>query len=316
MNRRTLLQGIATGVAASLAGCETVLFGKERNEIVVTARSELADATAILNGIELTSDGEVTVNSRDFEGYSVEDVTTHTDLANQTLAKDDSGASEVLSAVSTILEETAYQYTAIDDVFGYATGYERLYANGEYDNAVDAAHRLAESLSEVASQSRTITDELVRLDNADYGNPVEGFSVDNWADEQSIFVGMIQRLNPLGVGFTRQANGMRLLASASVRRDQEEYQTGIKELQDARSSFERANEQLSVSLNRELTHFRPFVKQLTCLSEGYINPTTTAIDALEAYDAGDRRRGDNLWEQAITEMEETNSGCLSGTKKE
>lgn len=312
MNRRVFLRGLAVGVATSLAGCETLLYGKEGNVAVATANSELSEAAVILNKLELTVDGEIDISSGDFEGYSPENVTQHTKAANEALADDGSDAADVLSAISTVLEETAHQYAALDDVFGYVAGYEQLYSEGKYTNAMEASNQFAENLSEVASHSRTITDELVRLDDAGYNNPIEGFSIDQWSEEQSIFVGMIQAMNPLGIGFTRQTDGMRLLRSVSARRNHEEYQTGLGEAQEARDSFKVAHEQFGTSLDRGLKQRQTFVEQLACLSNGYVGSTETVIDALEAYNDGNDSKGDDLWEQAISEMEQVNEDCLGG----
>lgn len=311
MNRRTFITTIAVAGSASLAGCKKSLLGTEGNEAVATAHSELSEAAAVLNSIELTIDGEVDISSNDFEGYSPGDVTQHTEIANEALSDDDSDASEVLLAVSTVLEETAYQYASIDDIFGYFATYRQQYFQHEYGHALEAGNRFGESLSEVASRSEKISGELARLDEAGYEEPVEGFSVQGWIDEQEIFANMMQAMNPLGVGLTQHASSMVLLGSIMNHQENGDYQAGIEEARMAKDGFETAKEKFRISLDRGLPQRRTTTERLACIADGHIKSVETAIEAFEAYENGNQSKGDDLWEQAGTESRQANEECAS-----
>lgn len=312
MKRRTLLRTIAVVGSTSLAGCETVLYGKEGNEAVATANSELAEAAAILNNIELTANDEANVSPGDFEGYSPSHVTQHTDVANEALTVDDSDAGEVLSVVSTVLEETAYQYRSIDRVFESIAGYRQRYLNREFENAIHAGDRFATRLAEVTEHANTITENLVSLDDAGYKAPVEGFSVEGWANEQGVLLKMAEAMTPLGVGFVRHANGMRTQQNAIIAKRDGDYQTALQEAEEAKSSFGTAEEKFSASLDLGFSQHRTLIEQFTCLAGGFFQGAETSVGALEAYNDGNDSEGDDLWEQAISEMEQVNEDCLGG----
>ncbi|MEF8807227.1 hypothetical protein [Natronomonas sp.] len=312
MNRRTLLRTIAVAGSTSLAGCETVLYGKEGNETVATANSELAEAAAILNKIDLTANEEANVSPGDFEGYSPSDVTQHTDVANEALTDDDSDTGHVLSVVSTVLEETAYQYQSIEHVFGNIAEYRQRYLDREFENAIRAGDRFATSLAEVTEHANIITENLVSLDDAGYNAPVEGFSVERWANEQGVILRMAEAMTPLGVGFVRHANGMRVQQNAIVAKRDRDYQTALQEAEEAKNSFETAEENFSASLDLGFSQHRVLIEQFSCLAGGFFRGAETSVDALEAYNDGDDNKGDNLWEQAISEIEQVNDDCLSG----
>lgn len=310
MNRRTLIRTITVAGVASLSGCETLLYGKEGNEAVATAQSDLSEAAAVLNSIELVDNREANISLEDFDGYSPEDVTQHIESANDALAKDDSDAGEVLSVVSTVLEETAYQYDSIGGVFRSMATYRQRYINSEFENAIRAGDQFATRLSEVTEHSTAITENLVSLDDAGYEEPVEGFSVERWADEQGVLLKMAESMTPLGVGFIRHANGMRTQQNAIIAKRNGDYQTALEEAEEAESSFGTAEEKFSASLALGLSQYRSLIEQFSCLADGFLGGAETSVEALEAYNAGNENEGDNLWEQAISEIEKVNVECL------
>lgn len=309
MNRRTFITKIAVVGSTTLAGCKKRLLGTEGNEAVATANTELSEAAAVLNSIELTVDGEVHISSDDFEGYSPEDVSQHTDAANEALADDDSDAGEVLLTVSTILEETAYQYAAINGVYGYFATYRERYFQHNYEHSLRAAERFHESVSEAVNRSENIRAEIIPLDEAGYEEPVDGFSVQEWIDEQKIFGRMLHAMNPFGIGLTQHASSMVLLGSVLNHRNNGNYQAGIEEAHLAKDGFETAKQQFRISLNRGLSQHRATAEQLRCIAEGHIESVETAIEALEAYKNGDESRGDDLWEQAESRSIRANENC-------
>lgn len=311
MNRRTLLQIVAVSGSTSLAGCEKLLFGEEGNKSIATANSELSKAVAVLNDIELVVGDEIDISSNDFGSYSSDSVTQHTEIANKALADDSSDAGEVLSVVSTVLEETAYQYESIDGVFGSIAGFRQRYLEGDFKNAIRAGDRFATRLSEVTSHANTITEILLSLDESGYEKPVEGFSVEKWASEQGVLLKMAEEMAPLGIGFVRHANGMRTQQKAIIAKRDQDYQTALEEADVAEHSFETAGQKFSASLNLGLSQYQTLIEQLACLADGFSGGAETSVEALEAYNSGNESKGDDLWEQAMTEIEQVNEDCLS-----
>lgn len=309
MNRRTLINTMAVVGSVSLAGCETLLYGKEGNEAAATAQSELSEAAAVLNSVELTVDGEIAVDSEDFEGYSPEDVTQHTESANEAIAEDDSDVSEVLSVVSSVLEETAYQYESIDGLFKAHYSYEQRIYEGDYGGAIQAANSFGDRHAEISDYSSTITENLVSLKENGYNNPVAGFSVEAWSQEQSIFVDMMDVMGPLRYGFNEQARGLSSLRRASVKKNNGDYENALEQMRSARDWFEGAMESFSVSLERGITYRRALIEDFLCLSKGYLDATRTGIDALEAYRNENESEGDDLWNQMREKVQQSSGGC-------
>ncbi|MFT4884386.1 MAG: hypothetical protein ACI8U4_001901 [Natronomonas sp.] len=309
MNRRTLLQTIAVAGSVSLAGCETLLYGNESNERVATANSELSEAAAILNDIELTIDGELDISSGDFEGFSPADVTQHTNAANEALADHNSSAAEVLLVVSTVVEETAYQYEAIKGLFQAHFTYEQRLIDGDYEGARQAANNFGDRHAEVSDHGSAVTEHLASLKDAGYEEPVDGFSVGAWSREQSIFVDMADAMAPLRLGFNEQARGLLNLQRASINKNNEAYERAFDEMNSAQDWFEGTVESFGVSLNRGITYRRALIEDFLCLSEGHFEATEIGIDALEAYVNGSESEGDNLWEQMKKKTQQSSGGC-------
>lgn len=310
MNRRRFIQSIAVAGSGSIAGCEKLLYGEEGNEVARAAQSELSEAAAVLNSIELVVDGDVDISLDDFEGYSPEDVTQHTETANEALAGNDSDAAEVLSVVSAVLEETAYQYESIDGVFRSMAKYRHRYLDSEFEDAIHVGDQFATSLSQVTEQATTITENLVSLDDAGYEEPVKGFSIEGWADEEGVLLKMVERMTPLGVGFIRHANGMRTQQNAIVAKRDGDYQTALEEAEEAESSFGTAEEKFSASLELGLSQQRGLIEQFACLAGGFLGAAETSVESLEAYNNGNESEGNDLWEQAISEIKQVNDDCL------
>lgn len=312
MNRRTFVRTMAVAGSASLAGCETFLYGKKGNEAAATAESELSKAATILNNVELTSDGKPAISSDDFEGYSSENVTQHTEIANEALADDDSDAAALLSDVSTIIEETAYQYESLDGVFDTVIDYERHYSASELEAAMRTGHRFTNRVAEVTEHANTISQHLTPMYEAGYEEPVEGFSLEKWGHEQGAFLAMAEPLGPLGVGFVHQAKGRHVIGRVSAAKQSGDYKKGIEEAEVAKRSLLTAEERFSASLELDLSYWVTFVEQLICQSNGFLNVMETVTKALEAYNKGNESEGDDMWEQAISEIEQVNQSCLSG----
>lgn len=309
MNRRTLLRTIAVAGSASLAGCETLLYGKEGNESVATAHSELSEAAAVLNDLELTVDGELDISSDDFEGYSPSDVTQHTNAANEVVADHNSNAAEVLLVVSTILEETAYQYEAIKGLFQAHFTYEQRLIEGDYEGAGQAANNFGDRHADVSDYGSAVTENLASLKDAGYEEPVSRFSVGAWSREQSRFVEMADAMAPLRLGFNEQARGLLHLQRASINKNNKDYERASDEMNNAQNWFEGAVESFRVSLNRGITYRRALIEDFSCLSEGHFEATKIGIDALEAYDSGSESEGNNLWEQMREKVQISSGGC-------
>lgn len=311
MNRRTLIQMMGVVGSASLAGCETLLYGKEGNEAATTAQSELSEAAAVLNSVQLTADGELAVAPEDFDGYSPENVTRHTESADEALNDDDSDASEVLSVVSTVLEETAYQYKAIDGLFQSHYSYEQRLYEDDYEGAIQAANNFGDRHAEVSDYGSTITENLASLKEGGYKEPVDGFSVESWSQEQSIFVDMTDVMGPLRYGFNEQARGLLSLRRASIDQNNENYEKALEKMRNSREWFGRAVESFGVSLERGITYRRALIEDFSCLSEGHLEATQMGIDALEAYSSGNKSEGDDLWTQMREKIEQSSGGCSS-----
>jgi hypothetical protein len=310
MNRRKFIQAIALTGSASLAGCETFLYGKEGNEAAAIADSELSEAATMLNNIELTADHEADISREDFEGYSLESVTQHTKKANEVLADDDSDVAELLLDVSTILEETAYQYESLNDVFRSVVEYEQHYSAAELKAAIQTGDRFINRIAEVTEHANTISQHLGPMYEAGYEEPVEGFSLEKWGHEQGAFLEIAEPMGPLGVGFVHQANGRRTLGRASEAKQSGDYDTAMDEAGTAETSFQIAEERFSASLELGLDYWNPLVKQLECQSSGFQDVIETTIEALEAYRNGNESKGNELWEQAGSEIKQTNQSCL------
>jgi hypothetical protein len=310
MNRRALIRGIAVGGTASLAGC--FLSGDEnndRNEAVATAHKELSRAVDILNKTELTVAGKLDISSQDFNRYSTENVTSHTKIAAEALMDDDSNAGDVLQVVTTVLEETAYQYEAIDGLFEAFTDYELHLYDNNYQNAVRASGQFKNHHTEVTNHGSTITENLALLKNKGYEEPVEGFSVQAWSQEQAVFVELSEAMRSLKYGFSGQARGLLRLRRASIERNNERYDKGLEEARIARDRFEQAKESFSQSVNRDITYRRALIKDFTCLSEKYIYVTDIGINALESYTNGDISEGDDLWQKMNKKLQTANDEC-------
>jgi hypothetical protein len=310
MNRRTLLRTAVVSGTGILAGC-SVFDNSGRNDAITTAHSELSEATAILNDVELTTDGELDVSSRDFEGYSLEDVTSRTETANEALSHDDSDVSDVLSVVSTVLEETAYQYTAIDSLFVNFAAYEQRLYDNDYQNAIRAANRLGDAHAEVTDRGDMITDYLNSLENAGYESPVDGFSVKEWSQEQSRFTDFVDTVKPLRYGFNEQARGLLRFQRVSADKDEGAYENGLEEARHARNWFEAAQESFHISLSRGITYRRALIEDYLCFSEGLSGAIETATNSLNAYNSGNKRKGDDLWQQMKEEIQKADKSCRS-----
>jgi hypothetical protein len=310
MNRRTFVQTMTVAGSASLAGCETILYGEENNESADIAQTELSEAAAELNDIELVVSSEVDITSVDFEGYSPENVTQHTNAANKVLADDSSEVGIVLATVSTILEETAYQYGSIDGVFRSVSDYRQRYLDGNFEDAIYAGDRFATQLSKVTDHAKTITKNLVALDDAGYETPVDGFSVQEWANKQGVLLKTAEAMTPLGIGFIRHADGMRTQQNAIIAKRDTDYNIALEEARNAKDSFETAEARFSESLELGLDPWKSLVKDLACLASGFLVGAETSVEALEAYNNGDENEGDGLWEQAKSEINRVNQSCL------
>jgi hypothetical protein len=310
MNRRNFIQGIALTGSASLAGCETLLYGKEGNEAAATANSELSEAAAILNNVELTVDGEPDISRDDFKGYSLENVTQHTKAANEVLADDNSDVAELLSDVSTILEKTAYQYESLDGVFTSVVEYEQHYSAAELEVAIRTGDRFINRVAEVTEHANTISQHLGPMYEAGYEEPVEGFSLERWGYEQGTFLEIVEPMGPLGVAFVHQANGRRALRRVIEAKQSGDYGTAVEEAGTAEQSFQIAEERFSASLELNLDYWKHFVRQLECQSGGFIDVMETTIEALEAYENRNESKGNEMWEQASSEIEQMNRSCL------
>lgn len=310
MNRRKFIQGLALAGSASLAGCETLLYGKEGNEAAATADSELSKAALVLNDVELTANRELDISRGDFVGYSPKSVTQHTSVANEVLADDDSDVAEVLSDVSTILEETAYQYESLNGVFASVVEYKQRYTTAELESAIRIGDRFINHIAEVTEHANTISQHLGPMYEAGYKEPVDGVSLEKWGHEQGAFLEMAEPMGPLGVGFVHQANGRRTLGQATIAKQNGEYDTALEEAGNAEQSFQIADERFSASLELGLDYWAPFVKQLDCQSSGFQDVVETAIEALEAYNSGNENKGNEMWAQAGSEIERINRSCL------
>jgi hypothetical protein len=310
MNRRNFIQGIALTGSVSLAGCEKILYGREGNQGAATANSELSEGVTILNKVELTVDGEPDISRDDFEGYSPENVTRHTKAANEVLAGDNSDIAKLLSDVSTILEETAYQYESLGNVFALVAEYEQKYSGAELESAIRTGDRFTNRVAGVIEHANTISQYLGPMYEAGYEEPVEGFSLEKWGHEQGAFLEILEPMGPLGVGFVHQANGRRMLGRVSAAKRSGDYDTAVTEAETAKESFKIAEERFSASLDLGLEYWRPFVNQLLCQSSGSLGVAETAIEALEAYQNGNQSKGNEMWEQAGSDIERLNHSCL------
>jgi hypothetical protein len=280
-----------------------------RSEAVETAHSELLKAVDLLNGVELTVDGELDVSSQDFNGYSPEDVTGYTETATGALADDDSDVGNVLSVVAMVLEETAYQYEAIDGLFETFAEYELQLYNNDYQNAIRASNRFVDYHTEFVEHGSTITENLALLKNKGYEEPVGGFSIQTWSQEQSRFIKLSKVMRSLKSGFGEQARGLLRLRRASIERNNGRYDNGLEEVRIARNRFEKAEESFSLSLKRGLTYRRALIKDFTCLSRSYLDATDLGITALEAYASNNNREGDEMWKNMNKQLQAANEEC-------
>lgn len=336
MNRRSILRSAAAAGIIGIAGCnnsrnESSTKNTQTNSQTTTprqprvlngindARTELADAASRINEVVITKDGSIDVQSEDFDGFTVDSVTAHTNDANEELAAVRNSATgeakaeiELLLTTSTILSQTAKQYTDFDSTYSAIIGYETFFSSGDYKNSMRAAQELATFLAQVTTHGEQVSEALVRIKNSNKEPRVKGFALSKWGTEQSIIIEAISPKIPMSSGLLNYAKSFVHIERASNLKRQEEYEDAKKEFIAAIDALQMAGEKLQTALDDGLVYKRDKIQYYNCHVSGYSQAYQTLVKAMEEYIEGNDSKGDSIYKGAKPKLKQVHNNCTNG----
>lgn len=329
MNRRKLLRTSLIITAGSLTGCNAFPDGptgsnsptesrtsSRVHEGITEARKELSEAAVKLNDVVVTKDQSLDIQSDDFDGFAEGTVAPHTDEANEELSAvrntargKTEGEIEVLLSTSTTLSQTAKQYADIDSTFGTFAGFENLFNEGDFRNAMRAAQKLSKVLADVTSHGEKVSEALVDIEKSNRPPRVKGFDISRWGTEQSVIIHGMSPLIPMAPGLFQYAKTHVHVERAGELKKHEKYREARGEFVAAREAVLKAGKKFDKSLDEGLSYKRGLIEFYNCYVPGYAEAADMLINSMDAYIDGTESKGEKLYQNVQPKLDNIQQKC-------
>jgi len=324
MHRRTVLGLVATGSAASLAGCGVFEETSDENQVATAREEQVAAANDHLEQIfdtlaeyDILAGGKPAV---DPEAYTPEDLAV--------LRQEFEGAATAVEELNEIEAEAATPAPASEAVRGgvpLAGARLKLYerarniaiqnqtahrelGNGNYAQATAAAEQVTEWAAVVAGAAQECSEIVERFRSESFSAP-SFYQLGAAEEEQAAFVSVDATVQPAAAGVAAVGEALQKGLAAREFLTYEEYDS-------ARLSYEEGLERVDTARERfdELESAPPMFTEAyergSCGLEQLASAYEAGRDGAEAAEAGDTERANERLSTAEDTFDSYSSECL------
>lgn len=340
MNRRYFILTTGASTFTVLAGCsategdgskstktgesEEPKTGTETkrsiDEAIVSSRKQLTEALTTLNSTDVVKDSEIGVKTKDeFKTYRNTDeeaVLGPVREAEKTLRAirdradgEQAETVEVLLGISGYIEEKWNEYTAIVRAFtAFGVTLSRV-SDGDPETAKEAAKNATVLLTNASEYQSRATSTIQRIRNATGDPGIAAWQLEQEASEQEIIGNMLHEMDPAFTGMRAFVTGVTKAGRASTLIENEHYSKAMDSATSGRAQIDTATRHFRRALDRDVRHYTDLFTMLACQSSVFYEVLATLIDAIQDYQDGNPKKGEDLRAEFRTRLDREAEKC-------
>lgn len=340
MNRRYFILTIGASTFTIIAGCSTseehvakpTRTGKSGKPetgtktkrsieaAIASSRKQLTDALTTLNRANVVKESEIGVKIRnEFEAYRNTDeeaVLGPGGKADKTLESirnradgEQAETIEVLLRISAYIEEKWNEYTAIVRAFtAFGVTLSKV-SNGDPETAKEAAKDATVLLSNASEYQSKATSTLQRIRKASGDPGIEAWHPEQEASEQESIGKMVHEMEPAFTGMREFVTGVTKSGRATTLIENGQYSKAMDSATSGRAHIDTATTHFRRALDRDVRHYTDLFTMLACQSSVFYDVLATLIDAIQAYQDGNPKKGEDLRAEFRTRLDREAEKC-------
>lgn len=180
--------------------------------------------------------------------------------------------------------------------------------DGKPRKSLDAAQDAATLLGNVAETHSTATSTLQRIRNIDADPGLEAWRPDRETAEQEAIREILYEMKPTFEGLRAMVMGVTQGGRAAALTDKGNYSEAMHFATSARANMDFATTHFQRALDRNVRYYGEIVTVLECQASGFYEVLATLVDAIQAYQEGQKEEGADL-------LAEYRSGATRATEE-